>query len=390
MLKDQNDYPLPLHRRVLRSAMFRSGLSARLGPLYWCPTESAPYIHVLYEHEVEMFADIPTIFSDPPYDAMIGPASARWSNFAERVTAIDDCWVEPNRLQIIGRDGRLITQSLTHRLLPLYPSAWGAALRGGGSKLDEAIVYDGFNSQSYFHHLVDTAPSIILYFERSGLPSDLPLLVSRWLYESRFFKYLRSRSPFFAQLNWRVQEAGEWIHVNRAYRIHAAPYDRSAYNQIRDWHGRLSEPKGRRIFLSRDSSKFGRGISNEREVASLLERHGFETIYAENLSLEEQQQTFEETSYLVALQGMGLVQQIFMEPEQAHILELIPSSRLCSEYYWQGWTLGVRYYDVQSGSALDSRVMYEIDCVRLESAVRRMLDHPRGTRQYGETSIADA
>ncbi|MCY7339054.1 MAG: glycosyltransferase family 61 protein, partial [Sphingomonas bacterium] len=112
-----------------------------------------------------------------------------------------------------------------------------------------------------------------------------------------------------------------------------------------------------------------------------------ETVYAEHLTLEEQQRTFEETTHLVALQGMGLVQQMFMDAPRGHVLELMPVSRLQSEYYWQGWTLGMRFYDVQTGSAMDSSGMYTINLERLAAGVRRMLAHPQGQRRYGETLI---
>lgn len=387
MLDDRNDYPLPVARRAVRSGLFRSGLTGRLGPRYWRPTDAAPYIHVLYRRTVEMFEGIPADFADPVYGAFIGPASAHWSRFEETVTAIDDCWVEPNRCQIIGPDRRLVMQSVTHRLVPLFPSAWGYALRGRGVKIPEAIVYDGFQSSNYYHHLIDSVPGIFLLLERSGLPKDLPLIVNRWMFESKYFAYLRARSAAFAGLNWRVQEPGEWLHVGRAYRLHAAPFERSGLAAVRALYGRVAQPAGKRIFLSRDPKMFGRGIVNQREVAALLGGYGFETVYAEHLTLEEQQRTFEQASHLVALQGMGLVQQLFIEPDQGHVLELMPSDRLQSEYYWQGWTMGMRFYDVQTGSAMDRSGQYRVDLARLEAGVKRMLDHPADRRRYGETLI---
>lgn len=391
MLTDTNDYPAAMPRRALRSAMFRSGLTARLGPRYWRPVEAAPYIDTVYSRNVDMFDGIPDDFADPAYRAMIGTDSARWSRFEETITAIDDCLVEPNRCQIIGPDGRLVRQSMTHRLVPLYPSALGHALnrlgRGRGARIDEAIVYDGKNSSNYYHHLIDTLPGIALWLERSGLPAGLPLVVNRWIFESRFFAYLRERSAAFAGLNWRVQEPGEWLHVGRAYRLNAAPFTPDGLAKVRAMYGRVSEPKKRRVFLSRDPKMYGRGIHDEAAVAALLAAHGFETVYAEHLSLEEQQRTFEETTHLVALQGMGLVQQMFMDPERGHVLELMPSSRLQSEYYWQGWTRGMRFYDVQTGSALDGSGKYRIDLPRLEAGVRRMIDHPANLRRYGETLV---
>lgn len=388
MLTDRNDYPLPLPGKAIRSAMFRSGLTARLGPAYWRPTADAPYIDVLHRRSVEMFSGIPVEFSDPAYGAMIGPDTARWSRFDETITAVDDAWVEPSRCQIIGPDGRLVLQSVSHAALPLFPSAWGFARRGRGHPISEAVVYDGFASTNYYHHLIECLPTIPFLLERSGLARGLPLIVNRWIYESPYFAYLRGRSAEFAGLNWRVLEPGEWLRVGRAYRLHAAPFDRASFAAIRALYGRVSEPRGRRLFLSRDPKMYGRGVRNESEVAALLGDYGFETVYAEHHSLEEQQQIFEECEHLVALQGMGLVQQMFMEPSRGHVLELIPRNRLQSEYYWQGWTLGMRFYDVQTGSALDATGMYRVDPARLATRVKRMLDHPAGQRRYGETLLA--
>lgn len=387
MLKDTNDYPAPLPQRALRSALFRSGISERLGPRYWQPTDEAPYISVPYRRPLDMFSGIPTQFADAAFNAMIGPDSARWSHVEETVTTIDDCWVEPNRCQIIGPDGRLVKQSLTHRFVPLFPSVIGYVGRQkSGRKVSEALVYDGFNSTNYYHHLIDTLPSVVMHRERSGLPLNLPFLVNRWIYESRFFAYLRERSRQFSSINWIVQEPGEWIHLDRAYRLHAAPYCKRTMQTTRALYGRISQPKSRRIFLSRDPAMYSRGLLNEKEVSALLKKHGFETIYAEHLTLEDQQRTFEEATHLVALHGMGLVQQIFMDPSQGHVLEIMPRNRLHSVYYWQAWTQGMRYYDVQTGSAMDAQGQYDVNLDELALGVARMLSHPPHTARCGETS----
>jgi len=260
-------------------------------------------------------------------------------------------------------------------------------MRRRGKYIPEAIVYDGKNSSNYYHHLIDTLPSLALQQEQSDVPQDIPLIVNRWIYESRFFAHLRARSQKFASRNWLIQEPGEWLHVGRAYRMLAAPFDHRYLEVVRNFYGHISEPKGRRVFLSRDPKMFSRGIRNETEVANLLGQYGFETIYAEHLTLQEQQRTFEETTHLVALQGMGLVQQLFMEPGVSHILEIMPLDRLQAEYYWLGWTLGVQFYDVQVGSTMDRQNRYKVDLNRLEAGVKRMLGHPSGKKQYGETIL---
>lgn len=335
-----------------------------------------------------MFAGIPSEFADSPYRARIGPDSERWSSFEESIVAIDDCWVEPSRCYIIGLDGRLVQQSRAHA--SMFPSAWAYNQRGSGRYVPEAVVYDGFYSTNYYHHLIDVLPNLLMLFERSDLPPYLPLIVNRWIYESRFFAYLRQRSQEFAGLNWIVQEPGQWLRVGRAYRLNAAPFSRGAFAKIRTMYGRLGRKRGRKVFLSRDSKKFSRGIVNEAAVVTLLAHYGFETVYAEHMTLEEQQRTFEECSHLVALQGMGLAQQLFMDPTTGHVLELMPCDRIQTEYYWQGWTLGMRFYDVLTGSAMDRRGMYRIGLESLETRLRRMLDHPADQWRYGETLIVEA
>ena len=382
-----NDYPIGLAGHAVRSLLFRTGQYERLGRKFWRPTTTASYIHQVYSRHVEMFDGIPTDFADPAYQAFIGPESANCSAIEETVTRIDNGWIEPSRCQVIGPDGRLVRRSLTHRVVPVYPSALRYATRGKGVALPEAVVYDGYHGTNFYHHLVDMLPITELLFERSGLPRDIPLVINRWLFDSRFFAYLYQRSPEFAALNWRVQEPGEWLRVERLYRLDPPPYVRESLVRSRALYGRISESKGRRVFLSRDSKRYGRGIRNEAEVAALLATHGFETVYAEHLTLEQQQSLFEETTHLVALQGMGMAQMIFMDWPQGHILELTPRDRITPEYYWQGWTLGMRYYDVHTGAEMDAAGQYEVGLKRLEQGVQQMLNHPAGKRRYGDTLI---
>ena len=91
----------------------------------------------------------------------------------------------------------------------------------------------------------------------------------------------------------------------------------------------------RRVFLNRDGTQVGRFLSNEKEVEAMLQRYGFETVFAERLTMDEQTTLFQETEYLVALTGAGLIQQFFMDPDHGHVIEVMPANRLMPEYYWQ-------------------------------------------------------
>ncbi|MES2978857.1 MAG: glycosyltransferase family 61 protein [Pseudomonadota bacterium] len=389
MLNDRNDFPLSLPRRLIRSALFRVGLTRRLGHWRWRLVEEAPYIHLVYRRSSTMFDGMPTEFESQPFTALMKQASARWSAQEDRITAIDNCLVEPDRCLIIGPDGALVKQSLPHRLAPLFPSIVGYALKRTPTHIPEALVYDGFASQNFYHHLTECVASLLLFLEHGDRPADIPVIVARWIYDSPFFAGIRTRNPRLASLNWRVQEPGEWLQIGRAYRAHAIPFEPHWWREVRTLYGSLSQPRGRRIFLSRDKSRYSRGLHNEEAVEALLGRYGFEMLHFEHLTLAEQQCAMEESEYVVALHGMALIQQVFMNPAQARVLELMPASRLQTEYYWQGWTLGLRYYDVQVHSALAADGHYDADLERLEAAVKRMLAAPTDRRTYGMTEVPE-
>ena len=390
MFSDKNDYPLPLPRRAVRSILFRTGLQRRLGEAFWEKTDDAPYIHEVRGVVIEQFAHMPTSFDDPIYNAMIGADSARWSLYRERQVRVEECFVEPNRCMVIGKDGKIVRQSIPHPALPMYPNAISHILKSEGDKVREAILYDGFSSKNYYHHLVDCLTNLAFLIQRTDLSRELPLIINRWIFESRFFSYLRERNPEFAKFNWLVQEPGRWFHVERLHLLRAAPFQRDYWHWLRALYLPLSSGKRTRVFLSRDRRLYSRGIGNEAEVIDMLKRYGFTTVYAEHLAVEDQQRVFEEAECLVALQGMGLAQQFLMDWSNARILEIMPNGRLQSEYYWQGWTLGVRYYDVQVGGSMDQSGSYYVDVDRLEQGVQKLLESPSNVRQYGRVNLLDS
>ena len=387
MLSDRNDYPLSLPRHALRSALFRAGLTRRLGQWRWPVVEDAAYIKVDYRKTVRMFDGMPTEFENAAYSEVIKSVSAHWNELEDRITAVEDCLVEPNRCLIIGPDGALVHQSIPARLIPLFPSAVGYALRGRPTRLAKAYVHDGFASNNFYHHVTDAVTALLLFQEHGGEPADIPVIVARWIYESRFFADLRLRSAKFAAVNWRVQEPGEWLHVDRAYLAHAAPFDAQRLQKVRELYPKISEPNGRRVFLSRDRSLFSRGLRNEKAVSELLTQYGFKTCHFEHLSLEQQQVVMEESEFVVALHGMALVQELFMDPTRAHVLELMPANRFQAEFCWLGWARRLQYCDIQAHSDLGADGHYEADLILLEAGVRRMLDAPADRHIFGLTDL---
>jgi hypothetical protein len=380
-----HDYPLEGLQRMVRGGLYRSGLLRRLGDSVWSFRAEADFIKRTHYLEASVFDGMPCDFSDASYSGVMRSASDHWSRQEEYVVEAHGCWVEPNRCMVISEGRIVVEQSRGHPHQPLYPDLLAYAGRSKAWDFGKAVVYDGFASKSYYHHLVDRAIAFKLILEDGVIDSSVPLLVSEWIFSSPFFRYMLERSNRIASLNWCVLPPGRWVRARSSQIVRAMPFDPSAWRYLRHLYGRISGPKGRRIFLSRDKSRFTRGLANEDAVASMLKHYGFEKIYAEHLTLPEQQALFEETEFLVALEGMGLVQQFFMDPSRSRVVEIVPSDRMQTEYYWQAWALGMNYFDVVVGSSLDARSTYRVDLERLHAAILSMLEHSGNCRRLGVT-----
>lgn len=388
MLNDRTDYPTTPARQAVRSLLFRTGLTRHLGPKWWKPLEAAPYLKILTERRTPMFDGMPHAFDDAAFSAHARRESQRWGEYRETIITADRVVVEPNRCQVIGPDGRLVSPFNPHRGLHVYPSAWQYRNRRIAHRPDEAIVFDGSAGRNLYHFIVDSLMALAWLEEEPGLvPPGLPLIVNRRIADHAFFRHLRSRSKWFDQLPWLVLELGEFAAVGRAYHIRAAPFREALWRRVRDWYGTVSALKGRRLFVSRDQTRFGRGLRNEAQVAGLLQEFGFETVYAEHLSLAEQQAMFEEAEHMVGLHGMALVQQIFMPSGEGSLLELMPRDRPQLEYVWTSWVLKRHGYDVLVGSKLDSTMAYEVDPAQLRTKLEAMLALAPAERRFGTTLL---
>ncbi|MEM7063089.1 MAG: glycosyltransferase family 61 protein [Cyanobacteria bacterium P01_B01_bin.77] len=77
----------------------------------------------------------------------------------------------------------------------------------------------------------------------------------------------------------------------------------------------------RKIYLTRDHVKTGRKLLNEHELREILERHGFQTVIADNLNVISQAKLFNESQYIVSPHGAALANIAFCE-SGTRILEL--------------------------------------------------------------------
>jgi hypothetical protein len=98
----------------------------------------------------------------------------------------------------------------------------------------------------------------------------------------------------------------------------------------------------RRIYISRSRAR-SRRLLNESELVPTLQEYGFETVYAESLSLAEQIRRFSEAEAIVAPHGAGLTNMIW-SPPCCRILEIFDSAYMELMYYFFAEILDHRYW----------------------------------------------
>lgn len=388
--------------RALRSFLWRSKIGRYAAEKFWKKRDAGDDMRYLFYNEANVIKDLPICFEEEIFNKFLRDNLDKWAiqSQVEYVLEVDDILIEPERC--LGTKGlnQLIEQTVVFTVDYQYPYILPHLLRRNKPKfIKSAVLYDGSATRNLYHHLIETVCRLSV-LSKIDLPADIPIIVNRFVYDSSFFQYLFSISPYFQSCNWLIQEPDEWFQVEKLYRPKALYFGSESWNFTRNLYNLGEVTPSRRVFLSRDKSRYTRGLSNEIAVTTMLQKYGFEVVYAEHLSIEEQVKVFQETEYLVALTGMGLIQQFFMSYEKAHIIEIIPVNRLMPEYYCQAYSLGIKYYDVVLGEDIDGVPMlnnahkrydglkeYEVDISKLEMAVAKMLAAPSDQKIYGNFSV---
>ncbi|MEP6569268.1 MAG: glycosyltransferase family 61 protein [Acidobacteriota bacterium] len=212
-------------------------------------------------------------------------------------------------------------------------------------------------SYGYFHWLTDVLAR--LYVMRERWRDLILLLPSR--YES--LDFVRASLKCFAVRHVEFVAPNEMVRCSRLFMpTHTAPSGHYSEEAIRGVRALLVKSygdsdyagAGERIYISRGRAP-KRRILNEDGMREVLEQFGFQTIYAEDLSLEQQINTCSRARYLVSNHGAGLTNMLFM-PEGGSVLELRHHSDSINNcYFTLSSALNLNYYyqTCQSSDATD-------------------------------------
>jgi hypothetical protein len=84
---------------------------------------------------------------------------------------------------------------------------------------------------------------------------------------------------------------------------------------------RPTDPPGR-IYISRRHAPNGRRVINERELIDLLNDFGFQSVYMEHRTLQEQIQLMANANWLIGASGAGMFHSLIM-PQSSCVMELL-------------------------------------------------------------------
>lgn len=100
---------------------------------------------------------------------------------------------------------------------------------------------------------------------------------------------------------------------------------------------------GRRVYITRGTTKNNRAILNESEVIAALEARGFVAVNPGKLTIDDEIRTFAEADLVVSAHGAALTNIIFMG-EGSRLIELFPASHVMP-CYWKlaGTVPGLEY-----------------------------------------------
>jgi capsular polysaccharide biosynthesis protein len=188
-------------------------------------------------------------------------------------------------------------------------------------KIQEAIWALDQWSFGYFHWLTEVLPRILTAKE-SGY--DYPVLFPKNANKNLYFDDSVSAleiEPHYFSLKERVQVKN----LIAPSHLQPAQFDPEQIKQVRNsfrQYDALEQnvSKSKRIYISRTIAQ-RRYVRNETELERVLSRFGFETVFMEKLSFQEQRKLMSETAFLISNHGAGLTNMIFM-PDNATVIEL--------------------------------------------------------------------
>ena len=360
--------------RAKARLLVHSNAASHLRSLIWPAAGPADGVEIIYSDRYDVFgANEIAAIHDQRARAQFAEEDRRWRIQEDRIYKVQgDITIEP-RHSLAFLPGRRLIEPLRgvhHEIVPsLIRSTLHRAVASPTEQFDALLHFDGFLGQNLWHFFSDALHGLLL-IDKSGLvPPDIPILIHQRIWNAPLAQLVLNRPPF-QDRKWVVQDDRNWIKTSCLYKATATQtYFRQSYDLLAP----LVEKKPHRsIFLDR-RSRYGRRVANKAELEGILDKHGFETIFAEDLPYAEQIKLLAEVRNFIGIHGAGLTNLLFSDMPSIRCLEILPGSYIYPHYYWMLQMTGAGRYDAIVGSELDSNTNFTIDLAAFERQVELLL-----------------
>lgn len=185
------------------------------------------------------------------------------------------------------------------------------------------LLFDFWSAENYYHWLIDSLPRLwIIQNELKQtnysllLPADCREFIKKTLnyFEVSHIMYIKKNKYVRVQklyLPYYLAGSGH-IHPAKIFEI-----KQFFVSKI------LSQPGREKVYVSRAKQK-ARKIINEQDVIKIVTTLGFEVVYFEDYTFEQQVEIGKGAKYMVSSHGANLTNMMFMT-EGSRVLELIKS-----------------------------------------------------------------
>ncbi len=216
-----------------------------------------------------------------------------------------------------------------------------------------AIVYNSNSYNNYYHWLIEACSKLVVlsnYCDNCAVlvPAPVPEYVTattKLLGFSRLVPITKQEVIKVAHAIEVVQTSAIGNEYTNDYATHQDPL---LLQQVREkLLSKLAvhaERPDKLLFISRAKQKTRR-LQNEAELLEILEPAGFEVIFLEGRTFEEQARLLHEARVVIGVHGANLTNSLFMQPNQV-LVELIDKDYFNPVYYRLASYSGLRYFRI--------------------------------------------
>lgn len=203
-------------------------------------------------------------------------------------------------------------------------------------RIKKGIFLTGYGSTNYYHLTIEIL-SRLKYVDDLQMYSDWPLLIDEYVCDVPQYKELIETMNIFNHpiiyinkgVHYNVDcliypSANTWtpfcIKENKMLSSNDLKFSQEAFLNVRDRVlSTVSCRKAfRKIYVSRANASFRR-LMNEDDIQKLFGVYGFEVVFPEKMSFQEQVKMFHEAKYVAGMSGAAMTNLIYCDEDTTYI-----------------------------------------------------------------------